>query len=191
VSDCNLSYSLVFYEHGIEDDHIPLTRREATGIRHGRRGTEASLSMKQSRSISRFMNTTERWSKKAFARLMRVKWSNIKRWWVRQPVGPGNQEHANCGYCGSRRASAQLEAAYDFVPEENVSAAEKQLDIIKRAVEQLAISGDGPPWSSLRHARVGHTKHSIYCCVPFEGFDRGDSCFASWRSTLARSDEAD
>jgi toxin ParE1/3/4 len=38
----------------------------------------------------------------------------------------------------SRRASAQLEAAYDFVSGENVSAAEKQLDIIKRAVEQLA-----------------------------------------------------
>jgi toxin ParE1/3/4 len=35
------------------------------------------------------------------------------------------------------RASAQLEAAYDFVPEENVSAAEKQLDMIKQAVEQL------------------------------------------------------
>jgi toxin ParE1/3/4 len=32
----------------------------------------------------------------------------------------------------------QLEAAYDFVSAENVSAAEKQLDIIKRAVEQLA-----------------------------------------------------
>jgi toxin ParE1/3/4 len=38
----------------------------------------------------------------------------------------------------TRRASAQLEAAYDFVVEENVSAAEKQLDIIKRSVEQLA-----------------------------------------------------
>jgi toxin ParE1/3/4 len=36
------------------------------------------------------------------------------------------------------RASAQLEAAYDFVPEENVSAAEKQLDMIKQGVEQLA-----------------------------------------------------
>jgi toxin ParE1/3/4 len=32
----------------------------------------------------------------------------------------------------------QLEAAYDFVSAENVSAPEKQLDIIKRAVEQLA-----------------------------------------------------
>jgi toxin ParE1/3/4 len=38
----------------------------------------------------------------------------------------------------SRRASAQLEAAYDFVSVENPSAAEKLLDIIKRAVEQLA-----------------------------------------------------
>jgi toxin ParE1/3/4 len=36
------------------------------------------------------------------------------------------------------RASAQLEAAYDFVSEENVSAAEKQLDMIKQPVEQLA-----------------------------------------------------
>jgi toxin ParE1/3/4 len=38
----------------------------------------------------------------------------------------------------TRRASAQLEAAFDFVSEENQSAAEKQLDIIERAVEQLA-----------------------------------------------------
>jgi toxin ParE1/3/4 len=36
------------------------------------------------------------------------------------------------------RASAQLEAAFDFVAEENVSAAEKQLNIIERAIEQLA-----------------------------------------------------
>jgi toxin ParE1/3/4 len=32
----------------------------------------------------------------------------------------------------------QLEAAFDFVSEENQSAAEKQLNIIERAVEQLA-----------------------------------------------------
>jgi toxin ParE1/3/4 len=32
----------------------------------------------------------------------------------------------------------QLEAAYDFVSADNVSAAEKQLDLIKRSVEQLA-----------------------------------------------------
>jgi toxin ParE1/3/4 len=38
----------------------------------------------------------------------------------------------------TRRASAQLETAFDFISEENVSAAEKQLDIIERAVEQLA-----------------------------------------------------
>ena len=38
----------------------------------------------------------------------------------------------------SNRAAAQLESAYSFVSEENVTAAEKQLDIIKRAVEQLA-----------------------------------------------------
>jgi toxin ParE1/3/4 len=38
----------------------------------------------------------------------------------------------------TRRASAQFEAAYDFVSEENVSAAEKQLYMIKQAVEQLA-----------------------------------------------------
>jgi toxin ParE1/3/4 len=36
------------------------------------------------------------------------------------------------------RASAQLEAAFDFVAYDNLPAAEKQLDIITRAVEQLA-----------------------------------------------------
>jgi toxin ParE1/3/4 len=38
----------------------------------------------------------------------------------------------------TRQASAQLEAALDFVSEENVSAAEKQSNIIERAIEQLA-----------------------------------------------------
>jgi toxin ParE1/3/4 len=38
----------------------------------------------------------------------------------------------------TKRASSQLAAAFDFVSEENLSAAEKQLDIIERAVEQLA-----------------------------------------------------
>jgi toxin ParE1/3/4 len=38
----------------------------------------------------------------------------------------------------SNQASAQLEAAYDFVSEDNAPAAEKQLKIITRAVEQLA-----------------------------------------------------
>ena len=38
----------------------------------------------------------------------------------------------------SNQASIQLEAAYDFVAEENAPAAEKQVEIIRRAVEQLA-----------------------------------------------------
>ena len=37
----------------------------------------------------------------------------------------------------TRRASAQLEAAYEFISDDNLSAAEKQLDMIKQAVEQL------------------------------------------------------
>jgi toxin ParE1/3/4 len=36
------------------------------------------------------------------------------------------------------QASAQLEATFDFVAEENVPAAENQLNIIERAIEQLA-----------------------------------------------------
>jgi toxin ParE1/3/4 len=38
----------------------------------------------------------------------------------------------------TRRASAQLEAAFNFISEENLSAAEKQLNVIEGAVEQLA-----------------------------------------------------
>jgi toxin ParE1/3/4 len=38
----------------------------------------------------------------------------------------------------SNRASAQLEASYNLVSEENVTAAEKQLALMNRAVEQLA-----------------------------------------------------
>jgi addiction module RelE/StbE family toxin len=37
----------------------------------------------------------------------------------------------------TRRATAQLKAAFDFISEENVSAAEKQVNIIERAVQQL------------------------------------------------------
>jgi plasmid stabilization system protein ParE len=39
----------------------------------------------------------------------------------------------------SNQAAVQLEAAYDFVWEENPSAAEKLLEIIRRAVSQLPI----------------------------------------------------
>jgi toxin ParE1/3/4 len=38
----------------------------------------------------------------------------------------------------SNNASFQLEAAYRFISEDNLSAAEKHLKIIMRAVEQLA-----------------------------------------------------
>jgi toxin ParE1/3/4 len=38
----------------------------------------------------------------------------------------------------TRRASVQLEAAFNFVSQENVSAAVKQQNIIERAIEQLA-----------------------------------------------------
>jgi toxin ParE1/3/4 len=38
----------------------------------------------------------------------------------------------------TRQASEQLAAAYDFVLAENPSAAEKQLEMVLRAVEQLA-----------------------------------------------------
>jgi plasmid stabilization system protein ParE len=49
---------------------------------------------------------------------------------VGQRVGQKNREHVS-------RASAQLEAAFDFIAHDNVPAAERQLDIIERAVEQL------------------------------------------------------
>jgi toxin ParE1/3/4 len=59
-------------------------------------------------------------------------------------------------------ASAQLEAAYDFVVEENVSAAEKQLDIIKRSVEQLA---NFPEMG--RPGRVHDTRELVIQSTPY------------------------
>jgi toxin ParE1/3/4 len=62
----------------------------------------------------------------------------------------------------TRRASAQLEAAYYFVVEENVSAAEKQLDIIKRSVEQLA---NFPEMGRL--GRVHDTRELVIQSTPY------------------------
>jgi toxin ParE1/3/4 len=58
----------------------------------------------------------------------------------------------------------QLEAAYDFVSAENVSAPEKQLDIIKRAVEQLA---NFPEMD--RPGRVYGTRELVIQSTPYIG----------------------
>jgi toxin ParE1/3/4 len=60
------------------------------------------------------------------------------------------------------RASSQLGAAFDFVSEENLSAAEKQLDIIERAVEQLA---DFPEMG--RPGRVYGTRELVIQSTPY------------------------
>ena len=62
----------------------------------------------------------------------------------------------------SIQASAQLEAAYDFVSEENVTSAEKQLDIIKQAVEQLA---NFPEMG--RPGRVDGTRELVIRSTPY------------------------
>jgi addiction module RelE/StbE family toxin len=62
----------------------------------------------------------------------------------------------------TRRASEQLEAAFDFVSEENVSAAEKQGKIIERAVEQLT---DFPEMG--RPGRVYGTRELLIQSTPY------------------------
>jgi toxin ParE1/3/4 len=62
----------------------------------------------------------------------------------------------------TRRASAQLKAAFDFVSEENVSAAEKQVNIIRRAVEQLT---DFPEMG--RPGRVYGTRELVIQSTPY------------------------
>jgi addiction module RelE/StbE family toxin len=62
----------------------------------------------------------------------------------------------------TRRASEQLEAAFDFVSEENVSAAEKQGKIIERAVEQLT---DFPEMG--RPGRVYGTRELVIQSTPY------------------------
>ena len=60
------------------------------------------------------------------------------------------------------QASAQLEAAYYFLLEENVTAAKKQLDLITRAVEQLA---DFPEMG--RPGRVDGTRELVIQSTPY------------------------
>jgi toxin ParE1/3/4 len=55
-----------------------------------------------------------------------------------------------------------LEAAYDFLAEENVLAAERQLDVLKRAVEQLA---DFPEMG--RAGRVDGTRELVLPGTPY------------------------
>ena len=62
----------------------------------------------------------------------------------------------------STQSSLQLEAAFDFVAEENLLAAEKQLDVIKRAVEQLA---DFPEMG--RPGRVDGTRELVISGTPY------------------------
>jgi toxin ParE1/3/4 len=62
----------------------------------------------------------------------------------------------------SIQASAQLEAAYDFVSEDNVPAAEKQLNNIRRAVEQLA---NFPEMG--RPGRIGGTRELVIQGTPY------------------------
>ncbi|MGB8535572.1 MAG: type II toxin-antitoxin system RelE/ParE family toxin [Acidobacteriaceae bacterium] len=62
----------------------------------------------------------------------------------------------------TNRASAQLEAAFDFIADDNVPAAEKQLDIIKRAVEQLA---NFPEMG--RPGRVDGTRELVIQSTPY------------------------
>jgi toxin ParE1/3/4 len=62
----------------------------------------------------------------------------------------------------SNQASAQLEAAYDFLSEDNAPAAEKQLKIITRAVDQLA---NFPEMGRL--GRVGGTRELVIQGTPY------------------------
>jgi toxin ParE1/3/4 len=62
----------------------------------------------------------------------------------------------------SNQTSAQLEAAYDFVSEDNSPAAEKQLKLITRAVEQLA---NFPEMG--RPGRVGGTRELVIQGTPY------------------------
>ena len=88
----------------------------------------------------------------------------------------------------SRQASEQLAAAYDFVVEDNPSAAEKQVEMILRAVEQLV---DFPEMG--RPGRVHGTRelvipgNSLYCGLSLERGNCAHSCLASWRSSLAHA----
>jgi toxin ParE1/3/4 len=62
----------------------------------------------------------------------------------------------------SRQASEQLTAAYDFVVEDNPSVAEKQVEMILRAVEQLV---DFPEMG--RPGRVNGTRELVIPGTPY------------------------
>ena len=62
----------------------------------------------------------------------------------------------------SRQATEQLAAAFDFVVEDNPSAAEKQVEMILRAVEQLV---DFPEMG--RPGRVNGTRELVIPGTPY------------------------
>jgi toxin ParE1/3/4 len=62
----------------------------------------------------------------------------------------------------SNQAAAQLEAAYDFIWEENPPEAEKLLETIRRAVKQLA---DFPEMG--RPGRVDGTRELVIQSTPY------------------------